>query len=245
MMPRIGITGLVREVEGRSFAGVNAAYAAAVIAAGGLPVILPPFLPPAAAGPLGDAIDGVLLSGGADIDPARYGAVPHPALGTVEPDRDDFDLAMIHASRARGLPVLAICRGMQAVNVALGGTLWQDLPSERPDGVPHDGEWPRTERVHPVTLTPDSAVARAAGTAGYAVNSFHHQGVRVLAPGLAATGLAPDGLIEAIEAVDGPWLVGVQWHPEAFHGEARAPDHGLFRAFVHAAGSRTTGSARD
>lgn len=245
MTPVIGITGLVREVGGRSFAGVNAAYVAAVIAAGGVPLILPPSLPPTTAAPLTKMLDGVLLSGGADLDPGRYGAAPHPKLGVVEPDRDAFDLAIIGAARARGLPLLAICRGMQAVNVALGGTLWQDLPSERPGDVLHDGEWPRTQRVHPVALTPGSVVARALGTDRCAVNSVHHQGVRTLAPGLAATGHAPDGLIEAIEATDGPWLAGVQWHPETFHADPSAPDLGIFRAFVRAAGSGEDGAVDD
>lgn len=245
MMPIIGITGLVREVDGRSFAGVNAAYVSAIIAAGGVPLILPPSLPPTTAGPLAEMLAGVLLSGGADLDPGRYGAAPHPKLGTVEPDRDAFDLAIIGAARARGLPLLAICRGMQAVNVALGGTLWQDLPSERPGNVRHDGEWPRTQRVHPVVLTPGSAIARAMGAGECSVNSVHHQGVRTLAPGLVATGHAPDGLVEAIEATDGPWLAGVQWHPEAFHADTRAPDLGVFRAFVDAAGSRLDGARGD
>lgn len=233
-MPRIGITGLEREVDARRRTGVDSAYLAAVIGAGAVPVILPPMISPAVADTLAAALDGVLLSGGADIDPARYGAAPHPKLGAIEPDRDAFDLAIITAARARDLPVLAICRGMQAVNVALGGTLWQDLPSEHASEVPHNPKAARTARVHSVALTPGSVIAQAMNVERCDVNSFHHQGVRVIAPGLVASGIAPDGLIEAFEAIGGPWLVGVQWHPEAFHADADAPDLGLFHAFVRA-----------
>lgn len=245
MMPRIGITGLEREVDARRRTGVDSAYIAAVIDAGGVPIILPPMTPPTAADTLAAGLDGVLLSGGADIDPARYRAARHPKLGPIEPDRDAFDLAIIAAARARGLPILAICRGMQVVNVALGGTLWQDLPSERASDVPHSSKATRTARVHSVALTPGSVIAQAMNVDHLQVNSFHHQGVRMLAPGLVATGAAPDSLIEAFEATSGPWLVGVQWHPEAFHAEADAPDLGLFRAFVRAAGALPAGSRGD
>ncbi|MGH7533417.1 MAG: gamma-glutamyl-gamma-aminobutyrate hydrolase family protein [Gemmatimonadales bacterium] len=245
MTPRIGITGLEREVDHRRRMGVDSAYVAAVIGAGGVPVILPPTIPPAAVPSLVAALDGVLLSGGADIDPARYGTAPHPKLGTLEPDRDAFDLAITAAARDQDLPMLAICRGMQVVNVALGGTLWQDLPSERAGDVTHAAEGARTARVHAVTLTPGSGIALAMGVEHLAVNSFHHQGVRVLAPSLVTTGTAPDGLIEAFETTDGPWLAGVQWHPEAFHAEPDAPDLGLFRALVREAGASKAGTRGD
>ncbi|MGB7212702.1 MAG: type 1 glutamine amidotransferase [Gemmatimonadales bacterium] len=245
MMPRIGITGLEREVDARRRTGVDSAYVAAVLSAGGVPIILPPMIPPTAADTLATGLDGVLLSGGADIDPARYNATRHPKLGNIEPDRDAFDLAIIAAARTRELPILAICRGMQVVNVALGGTLWQDLPSERASDVPHNTKGVRTARVHSVALTPGSVIARSMSVDHSQVNSFHHQGVRVLAPGLIATGTAPDGLIEAFEAASGPWLVGVQWHPEAFHAETRAPDLELFRAFVRAAGGSPAGTRGD
>ena len=243
MTPRIGITGRLRDVGGQPHAGVNAAYVSAVAAAGGIPLVLPPSVPATSTGALAAGLDGLLISGGADIDPARYGATPHPKLGTLEPDRDAFEIAMLDAARARGLPVLAICRGMQVVNVALGGTLWQDLPSERPGDVRHDGTWARTARVHAVEIVAGSALARSVGAGSVTVNSFHHQGVRRLAAGLAPTAAAPDGLVEGFESDHGPWLVGVQWHPEAFHAEADSPDVRLFQSFVQACALRPAGAA--
>jgi putative glutamine amidotransferase len=233
--PRIGITALVREVEGQERTGVNAAYAAAVSAAGGVPLLLPPLTPTSAATTLLAALDGIVFSGGADIAPARYGAEPHPRLGVVEPERDAFEMALFQAARRQGTPTLAICRGFQLANVALGGTLWQDLPSERPGAVAHDGTWSRTDRVHRVSLTVGSRAAAALGVAELRSNSFHHQGIRDLAPGLRATGHTEDGLIEAFETADEAWLLGVQWHPEAFWRESAAPDLGLFRALIDVA----------
>ncbi|MFI5235361.1 MAG: gamma-glutamyl-gamma-aminobutyrate hydrolase family protein [Gemmatimonadales bacterium] len=233
--PRIGITGLTRTVDGLARTGANAAYVAAVVAGGGLPLLLSPLLPPEMAEDLTAGLDGLVFSGGADIDPARYHAHPHSALGPVEPDRDAFEFALVAAARARRLPVLAICRGFQLVNVALGGTLWQDLPSERPGPVAHSGNWARTARVHPVELLPKSRTAEVLAVTRLTVNSFHHQGVRDLAPGLVASGTAPDALVEAFEGNGGPWLLGVQWHPEAFHAEAGAPDQRLFAALARAA----------
>ena len=238
MTPRIGISALTREVDGQPRTGVNAAYAAAVVAAGGVPLLLSPIIPPTEAAGAVSALDALILSGGADIAPARYGATPHPRLGTVEEERDALELALVDSARQRRIPILAICRGAQLVNVALGGTLWQDLPSERPGSVAHDGQWPRTERVHQVSITPGSRTARAMGTDRCRVNSFHHQAVRELGRGLVATGHADDGLVESFEGLDGEWLIGVQWHPEAFWQEPGSPDQRLFSALVEAARTR-------
>jgi putative glutamine amidotransferase len=121
------------------------------------------------------------------------------------------------------------------VNVAFGGTLWQDIPSQRPGGIPHNAKSPRDHRSHPVLLTPGSRAARALGAERIEVNTFHHQSIKDLADGFAITGRAPDDEIEAIESVgDAPWLLAVQWHPEEFHHHDAAPDHGLFGAFVQA-----------
>jgi putative glutamine amidotransferase len=154
----------------------------------------------------------------------------------VDSARDAFELALFQAARERGVPILGICRGLQLINVALGGTLWQDLPSERRGSGEHDPTTPRDTRVHPVTLLPESRVARALGTTALTPNSFHHQGIRDLAPGLVATGWAADGLIEAVEATEGDgWLLAVQWHPEEMYADPAAPERGLFRALVAAA----------
>ena len=233
-LPRIGISGRSAIVEGAERAGVNAAYLRSVIAAGGVPSILSPLTPLAAVPSLLDGIDALLLSGGADIDPKQYRAVPHPKLGTVEPERDAFELALFAEARARKLPVLAICRGLQLVNVALGGTLWQDLPAERG---PHLQSTRRTDRVHPVDVVSGTRLRGALGDAVVQVNSFHHQAIRDLAPGLVASAHTADGLVEGIETESELWLLGVQWHPEEFWAEPSAPDLGLFRAVVAAAGA--------
>lgn len=232
--PRIGITGRLAQVERAERAGVNGAYVRAVLAGGGAPSILPPVAGPALAAALLDGLDALVLSGGADIDPRHYRAQPHPKLGTVEAERDASELALFAEAVRRDLPVLAICRGLQLVNVALGGTLWQDLPSEL---LAHPQSGPRTERIHPVDIAAGSRLAEALGTTRTDVNSFHHQAIRDLAPGLRASAHAPDGVIEGIEGTGDHWLLGVQWHPEEFWAEAAAPEGGLFRALVAASGA--------
>lgn len=232
--PRIGISGRVATVDAAARTGVNAAYVASVAAGGGLPLVLSPLAGPDAADALLDGLDGLLLTGGDDLDPAAYGAAPHPKLGPLDPPRDAFEFALYRAARARGRPVLAICRGLQLVNVAHGGTLVQDLPSERPGPVRHAATGRRDARSHPVRLGPGSRVAQACGTGAFDVNSFHHQAIDRLGAGLTVTGHAPDGVVEACEADTGAWMVAVQWHPEELTA-APGPDAALFAAFVRAA----------
>jgi putative glutamine amidotransferase len=234
MTPRIGITGRLAMIDGGERTGVNAAYLRSVIAAGGMPTIFSPLVPPEGIPALLDGVDGLLLSGGADIDPRHYGAAPHPALGAVEPERDGLEFALFAEARARRLPVLAICRGLQLVNVALGGTLWQDLSSERGS---HPQSTRRTDRVHPVEIVAGTRLHEALGGSTLEVNSFHHQAIRELAPGLLVNARTPDGLIEGIEGDDDGWLVGVQWHPEEFWADGGAAEAGLFRALVGATGA--------
>lgn len=232
--PRIAVSGLVRRVDGVDRTGANAEYVAAVLGAGGVPLVLSPLLGAALAAEALDGCGGLLLTGGADLDPARYGAAPSPALESVEPMRDDFELALLAAARARRAPVFAICRGLQLVNVAAGGTLWQDLPTERPGPVAHRQAAPPAEPSHSVHIEPGTRTADLLGTASLRVNSTHHQAVRVLGAGLRATAWAADGVVEAVESDDaGEWLVAVQWHPE--RGSAGAADRALFRGFVAAA----------
>jgi putative glutamine amidotransferase len=234
--PRIGVTGNTRLFSGADRSGVNAAYVRAVIRAGGIPFILPPLLGEAHHGAILDVLDGLVLTGGEDVDPSHYGHARHPAIGDVDPQRDAFELGLFREARRRGLPVLAICRGIQLVNVALGGTLWQDLPSEKPMALPHRPPTERDVRTHQVDIAPGSRLATVLGTTRCDVNSFHHQSIRDLAPGLLATATAPDGEIEGVESQRGePWLLAVQWHPEEFHHHEVAPDHGLFDALVAAA----------
>lgn len=162
-----------------------------------------------------DLIDALLLIGGSDIDPAVYGAERELATEATYRERDEFEIALLRGALARGLPLLAICRGMQILNVALGGTLVQDL-------VAADGSHPHRRAIgsfegteHAVRLTPGSLAAHAAGEELHVVRCHHHQGVATLGQGLAVTGRAADGVVEAIEVVEQGWALGVQWHPEA------------------------------
>ena len=182
--------------------------------------------------------DALVLGGGIDVDPARYGRAVL-ANGSVEVDaeRDAIDFALLGQARRAGAPVLGICRGMQVVNVALGGTLVQDLPSERPSEVVHQRTRDeKTRRDHAVVVAPGSRLARIAGAAEIAVNSRHHQAIERLAPGLAVSGTAPDGVPEAVESAGGDWLLAVQWHPENLEGDAVSER--IFGDFVQAARDR-------
>jgi putative glutamine amidotransferase len=189
-------------------------YVRAVQAAGGLAVLLPPD-DAAAEDPdvLLDRLDALLLAGGTDVDPAAYGARPHPELGSTVPERDRFELALAHRALERELPLLAICRGMQMLNVACGGTLVQHVP----EVVGHEEHrhTPGQFADHEVELETGSLVARAAGADRLAVKSHHHQGVDELGESLVASGWADgDGLVEAIEDPGRRFVLGVLWHPE-------------------------------
>jgi putative glutamine amidotransferase len=207
-------------------------YARAVEAAGGLPVVLPP-LEPGAIGALVDRLAGVCLSGGPDLDPAAYEAEPDPHLGPVEPDLDAFELAVAQRADALGIPVLGICRGCQALNVARGGTLNQHLPDVTDGSVAHRQTASGRETTHSVRIEPGSRLADIVGGEELDVNSFHHQAVDRLGRGLRAVAWAPDGVIEGIED-DGPSLyLGVQWHVETL---VDRPRHAaLFDALIEAA----------
>ncbi|MEV0245665.1 gamma-glutamyl-gamma-aminobutyrate hydrolase family protein [Nocardia sp. NPDC050712] len=206
-------------------------YAVTVQRAGGIPVLLPPT---GVAHPeLVERLDGLVLTGGADIDPARYGRPLEQALGYTRTDRDTSEFELFTLARAAGLPILAVCRGLQLVNVALGGTLIQHLP----DVVGHEEHsgGPGSFTVVPTSTTPGSAVAALLGPEVKA-HCHHHQAIEELAPGLSATAHAADGTIEAVEARDGSFLLGVQWHPEA-----DSTDDRLLRALVDAAGAYRKG----
>ncbi|HUA05934.1 MAG TPA: gamma-glutamyl-gamma-aminobutyrate hydrolase family protein [Solirubrobacteraceae bacterium] len=205
-------------------------YVAPVQRAGGVAVVLP--VDPRAPLELLDRIDGLMLIGGADLDPGSYGAARDPATESVYPDRDRFELAMVRAAIDRDLPLLAICRGMQILNVAFGGTLEQNL-------VAPDGSSPHRKIVgtfdgndHTVRLVPGSVAAGAVGEELHLAHCHHHQAIRDLGDGLVVTGRADDGVVEALEVADGRWALGVQWHPEA-NDRTR-----LFAALIEAARSR-------
>jgi putative glutamine amidotransferase len=228
----VAVTATTEIIRGALRLRVNAAYTLALRGAGLLPFVLP-VLDPADADAALEGVSGLVLTGGEDVDPARYGAARHPALGDVHEGRDDFETALVHAARARGLPTLAICRGVQILNVALGGTLVQDIPTEWTKPIVHDGDWARTARVHEVEVVAGSRLARALGTERPTVNSMHHQAIGKVAPCLTTVARAPDGIVEGVEwPTDDWWMVGVQWHPEELWNSAEPWDRDLFAAFV-------------
>ena len=229
-MPRIGITSC-RKLED---------YRQSVLHAGGDPHVLEPSMTvqEALAG-----VDGLLLTGGNDVAPARYGETPHPSIVEAEPGRDDFEIALVAGARARQMPILAICRGVQVLNVACGGTLVQDIPSEVKGALAHSLGVPPHEAyslAHEVWLDKDSLLwklmrERLSDADSCEVNSRHHQAVKQLAGGFQVTATAPDGVVEAIEEPAARFCLGVQWHPENFFrtGEFRP----LFEGFIEAAAS--------
>jgi putative glutamine amidotransferase len=199
--------------------------------AGGLPVVMPP-MEEDAIEPLLDRLDGICLSGGPDLDPRNYDADPHPELGPTEPDLDRFELAVARRADARGIPILAICRGTQALNVIRGGVLHQHLPDLSGE-IPHRQTTPGDQPSHPVEIDPGSKLAAARGPAGeIEVNSFHHQAIDRLGQGLTVSARAPDGTIEAVEDPTRPFLIGVQWHAETL--VHRPYEAALFERFVDA-----------
>lgn len=241
--PLIAVGGVSRKWDGSDRTGVNAAYVKSVLAAGGVPLVLSPLIGPSLAARALAEADGLLFTGGEDMHPAWYHAEPSPHLFPPSRERDLFELALFAAARQMELPILGICRGIQLVNVAMGGTLYQDIPAERPGTVDHNPTAERQHRTHAVRLAPGSRAEAALGSAPLAVNSFHHQAIKDLAKELIATGWTEDGLIEAVETGPGaPWLLAVQWHPEEMFAEADAPDGGLFRALVEEASRRETGA---
>jgi putative glutamine amidotransferase len=241
MRPLIGITtselrpGTLRTLLREGLAPhdelmLGTTYPKAIDAAGAIPVVLAP-VDLAAVPALVARLDGICLAGGPDLDPTLYGAVErHPALGASNAEHDTFELAVARAADAAGLPMLGICRGAQALNVARGGTLHQHVAGHRQTelaGTP-------TQRV---AVAPDSLLAAVTGAGDtLAINSFHHQAVDILGAGLRVVARAPDGTVEAVEDPARPFVLGVQWHAETL--TARAEHGALFAALVEAAGTR-------
>jgi putative glutamine amidotransferase len=212
-------------------------YVRAIARAGGIPVVLPP-LPDAAVAGLLAPLAGVCLSGGPDLDPAAYGARPVPELGPIEPALDQFELAVARRAEALGLPILGICRGAQALNVAGGGTLHQHLPAVTDGSITHRQTSPGWTETHGVSVAPASRLAGILGTQTLGANSFHHQAVDRLGDGLHAVAWAPDGTIEAIEGEGERFVLGVQWHAETLD-QPEGPHVRLFEALVRAASERS------
>jgi putative glutamine amidotransferase len=184
-----------------------------------------------------DSVSGLVLTGGEDVDPQRYGEKRHEKVRSVNPARDATEAALIEEAKARGKPVLAICRGIQILNVALGGTLVQDIPSQVGTQIAHDEDSPRDKRSHEISVEPDSLIAKAVGAEHLTVNSFHHQSVKRVADGMRVTARSPDGIIEGIESTNDWWVMGVQWHPEEMTDSPEPWDRGLFKAFAQKLGA--------
>lgn len=241
MRPLIVVTTTMRPGGSHQLPQVrlNVQYVTAVEAPGGTALLLTPGHTPESVRQLVSLAHGLVLTGGEDVDPARYGQAPHPRLGTLNPPRDEVEFAALDEALRRRMPVLAICRGCQVLNVAMGGTLYQDLASQRPSRIHHEQTAPWNQRWHHATVQEGSGLHRIFGTGELFINSFHHQGVDALAPGLEVSVRSEDGLVEGVEARGYPWVYGVQWHPERGEAEApgdeRDPDRRLFWALVRAA----------
>lgn len=238
-LPIVALSATTKVIDGLPRVRLNEAYVNAVRSAGLTPWVLPP-LEPAELEPVLSAVSGVVLTGGEDVDPAAYGAERDPRTTDVHDRRDRCELALVALAHERRVPTLAICRGIQLVNVSLGGTLIQDIPSECPSNIDHDRSKDRTMRVHDVSIAPDTMLASAVGSSGrISVNSSHHQALARVADGLRVTARAPDGIIEGAEWTgDDWWMLAVQWHPEELVRDSAQWDRGLFRAFAERVAGR-------
>lgn len=244
MTPVIGVTATLKEdidqVADRPlgrFVRADLDYVEGVAQAGGAPLVLPPVGEQRMAETVIGCLDGLLLSGGSDLDPSYYGEMPIPELNATLPDRDAFEMALLHEALRRGIPVFGICRGLQVLNVALGGTLYQDLPAQLGgETIKHRQQTPKWQATHEVEVHEGSWVGGITEAAIVKVNSYHHQSIKDLADGLRVSARSADGVIEAVESNDFSerWLVGVQWHAEAMR-DAGAEHRNLFEAHVQAA----------
>jgi len=234
----VAVTASIRPDGDTSRVRLTAAYVTALENAGLIPLIVPPLSSASAAAAVLDSVSGLVLTGGEDVDPARYGEKRHEKVRSVNVARDATETALIEEAKARGTPVLAICRGIQILNVALGGTLVQDIASQCPTDIDHDDDSPRDSRAHEISIEPGSMIARAVGTEHCTVNSFHHQSVKRVADGMRVTARSPDGIIEGLESTDEDWWVmAVQWHPEEMTDSPEPWDRGLFKAFAQKLGA--------
>jgi len=217
---------------------MNQRYYHAVASAGGAPVLVPLLDDLETLRAIYERMDGILIPGGVDVDPEAFGEKPHERLGRIDPARDRVEIQLVKWAVEDDKPLLGLCRGLQVINVALGGTLYQDLETEYPNGIKHDYfptyGYSRDHLAHDVAVEAGSRMRHALVNAAVPVNSMHHQGIKALASRLSPSAVAPDGLIEAAESTSESYIVGVQWHPEVF--ELSDPSSGvLFTDFVQAA----------
>jgi putative glutamine amidotransferase len=227
MKPVIGVTSSYSPKE--QDYELPEAYAQAVIKGGGIPILFPPIVNAEIDRYL-SLVDGVILSGGTDVDPNIYGELPIPQMGSVDPMRDTFELKLTYSIIKEQKPVLAICRGCQVLNVAAGGSLWQDINTQIKNSLKHNQQAPLNFASHLVRLTNGSMLNKIYENEKVGVNSFHHQGIKSLGLGLTSVAWADDGTIEAVEGV-GNFMVGVQWHPERMLDSEHIK---IFKAFIEA-----------
>ena len=218
--PLIGVTTSITVGREPERAYLNSAYMAAIQEAGGIPVPIPPQLEERAQKEIFAILDGFLLTGGGDMDPATFNEAPHPTLYEVAPKRDRLEIALVRSALEMRKPLLAVCRGIQVLNVALGGSLFQDVASDPGTQIQHqqekDGK-PRNEPTHPVKIVAGSRLAQVLGATELLVNSMHHQAVKEPGRGLVPVAFAPDMVVEGVEPEDpdpNRFLLGIQWHPE-------------------------------
>jgi putative glutamine amidotransferase len=233
-LPLIGITSGLTHNTGAPVCQVGQAYVNAVHQAGGLPVMIPIGVDPSTSGELLTRLDGLLVSGGGDIDPARFNGIPHPKVDSISPQRDALEFALVKTALKMDKPLLAICRGIQVLNVTLGGTLYTHIQDQVENTLKHDWypKFPRNKIAHTVSLKCESKLDQIYGTDEIRVNSLHHQGIAQVGDGLMATAFAPDGLVEGLEVAGAAFAIGVQWHPECLPNDPGTQS--LFRAFIEA-----------
>lgn len=235
MKPVIGVT-CARSTQDRRYA-LHHHYVEAVIDAGGLPFLLPG-APGLSVQDVAKEVDGIIISGGVDVDPKWYGEEPHVACGEIDPIADAFDMELCCHFLKENKPILGICRGSQILNVAAGGTLYQDVAHQAGTTLQHRQKAPDWYPTHQISVTEGSLLKRVLGVSTLQVNSFHHQAVRQVAPGFAAVAHAQDGIIEAIEKQGDGFVLGVQWHPERTYTRTKE-EFVLFEEFVRFCGGNS------
>ena len=201
---------------------------------GGVPIVLPNLVGDEIE-KIAETIDGLLLTGGGDIDPTLFGEEPLPGLGNIVPERDLFEVALVKRMLELNKPILGICRGAQIMSIAMGGDMYQDIYSQK-DGplLQHDQQAPNWHGSHFVEVTKGSLLRKIVGVDKFKVNSYHHQALRNMPPGFIVSGIASDGVIESIESTKHSFVLGVQWHPESMRAKGDANSHAIFEAFMNA-----------
>ena len=236
MQPIIGITaGKDRSDTNIQKTCLIDKYSYAISASGGIPLIIPPDISIHSIDTIMKHVNGIMITGGGDIETKRFLGQDHPRVYGVDTDRDNLEIELVHAAESTGKPLLGICRGIQIINVALGGDLFTDIQDQKIDSLKHDWfpDYPRDQLSHPIEIKSGTLLNHILEISLTEVNSLHHQAIRNLSSHLSATAFAPDGIIEAVENSDHPFFLGVQWHPEWLFGLETTQK--LFKAFIQAA----------